>query len=120
MFIGLFIAGLFFVVAGSIIYFKLFTEAADDRAQYAVLYDIGLTRQEFGRMVSQELGTVFFLPLFFGALHTAFALKTLSNMIDLNLDIVTGGLMIGAAYLAAQGFYYLIARAAYVREVAKV
>ncbi len=117
MFIGLFIAVLFFVMAGSLIYFKLFTEIAGDRQQYAVLREIGLTRGEFGRVVSQELGTLFFLPVLFGAVHTAFALKTLSNLINLHLNIVGAGLMIGAAYLAAQTAYFLVTRAAYVRQV---
>lgn len=117
MFIGLFIAVLFFVMAGSLIYFKLFTEIGDDRQQYQVLREIGLTKREFGRVVSQELGTLFFLPLAFGALHTAFALKTLSNLADLNLNIAGAGLMIGAAYVAAQSVYFLVTRSAYVRQV---
>lgn len=118
MFIGVFIAGLFFVIAGSLIYFKLFTELDDDRRQYGVLRKLGLTSREFGRAVSQELGVLFFLPLAFGALHTVFALKTLWNLIPLQLDLLTGGLMIGGAYLLAQGLYFLIARSAYVRQVA--
>ncbi len=120
MFIGLFVAILFFVMAGSLIYFKLFTEIADDRQQYQVLREIGLTRAEFGRVVSQELGMLFSVPLAFGALHTAFALKALGNLfggLSAQLDIVGAGVMIGVAYLVAQTLYFLVTRAAYVRQV---
>lgn len=72
-------------------------------------------RREAGRPL--ELGTLFLLPRVFGAAHTAFALKTVSNLIDLHLNIVGVGLMIGAAYLTDQTVYFLITRTAYVWQV---
>ncbi|MGE5561388.1 MAG: FtsX-like permease family protein [Chloroflexota bacterium] len=117
LFIGMFIATLFFVAAGSLIYFKLFTEIGDDRIHYAVLRDIGLTGAELNRLVRDELATVFFVPLLIGAVHTAFALKTLSNLLTKNLNIAGPGLVVGAVYLVAQIGYFLATKAGYMREV---
>jgi len=117
MFVGVFVSFVFFIAAGSLIYFKVFTEIGEDRAQHVILREIGITRREFTRVVSQELGALFFLPLLFGALHTAFALRVLTNLLNVNLNVVWAGAMIGGGYLVAQTAYFLVTRAAYVRQV---
>lgn len=117
MFIGLFLASLFFVAAGSLIYFKLFTETTEDQAHYAVMTDIGITRGELNRLVLDELAVLFFMPLVIGAVHTAFALKTLSNMLNANFYLIGPGVMIGLIFLAAQAVYFLLSAASYRRTV---
>jgi putative ABC transport system permease protein len=120
MFIGVFIASLFFIAAGSLLYFKLFTELDEDRAQYGVLQDIGVTRNEVSRLVSDELGALFFVPLLIGAVHSGFALKTLANLfrsVGFTMSPFGPGLMIGGVYLAAQTIYYLVSARVYKRSV---
>lgn len=116
MFIGLFVCILFFFAAGSLVYFKLFTELEDDRQQYRILYQIGITKTEVNRIITQELGTLFFLPLALGAVHTGFALKALSNLTP-NYDVIRAGLIIAGGYLLAQLAYFLLTRVAYTKQV---
>lgn len=118
MFIGVFVSCLFFIASASLLYFKLFTEAEDDRQQFTILRDLGLTKRELLRIVNQELGTVFFLPVLFGLLHAGFALKTLSNLIT--MDIWMAGMMVGSTYLLLQIGCFLLVRSAYLRQMLRV
>ncbi len=113
MFIGLFVCIVFFFAAGSMIYF---TELGEDRQQYRILHKIGITSAEVNRIVTQELGALFFLPLVLGAVHTGFALKALDNLVS-NFSVIRAGLMIAGGYLLAQLAYFLFTRAAYTRQV---
>ncbi|HEY3314237.1 MAG TPA: response regulator [Bacillota bacterium] len=117
MFIGVFVCSVFFLAAGSLIYFKLFTEIGEDRRHYAVLRDIGITRRELGQLIGRELGALFFVPLAIGAVHTGFALKTLSNVLSRDFNVTAAGITVFAVYLLAQAVYYTATRASYAREV---
>src|SRR5699024_2590562 len=46
LFIGLFIGIVFFVSAGSFLYFRLFTDLDEDRAKFSVINKFGLTNKE--------------------------------------------------------------------------
>lgn len=117
LFIGLVLASLFYVAAGSLLYFKLFTEIGEDRAHYTILQDIGVTRGEVNRLVANELAGVFFVPVAIGALHTGFALKTLSNLLAVDMNLIGPGAMICLVYLAAQTAYFWVSTATYKRTV---
>lgn len=82
MFIGLFVSVLFFIAAGSMLYFKLFTEFQEDREQFIALKRIGLTDGELKKIVTTHIGMIFFLPFGVGVVHAAFALKTLGDIVD--------------------------------------
>lgn len=119
MFIGVFVSLLFFLASASLLYFKLFTEAEDDRQQFNVLRQIGLTKRELRRIVNQELGVLFFLPIAIGAVHTAFALKTLSNLLTDRMDIVMAGSMVAATYIVLQIGCFFLVRLSYLKQMIK-
>lgn len=116
MFIGVFISFLFFVACGSLLYFKLFTEIDVDKRQHSTLRGIGITQRERLRMVNQELGILFFLPVAIGALHTAFAMKTLSNLWP-QLAVIRASGMVAGTYALLQLIYFFLARKAYLGQL---
>lgn len=115
LFIGMFISVLFFLASGSLIYFKLFTELEEDRRQFKILQDIGMTASEIRKVIGQELRVLFFLPYVVGLVHSAFALKALHKISK--LDIYAAGIMIYLVYFFLQYGYYQFTRVTYLKRL---
>ena len=115
LFIGFFIAFLFFIAAGSIIYFKLFNEVKQDKVEYDILRKIGATENEINKIITKQIGIIFFLPFVVSTTHSLFALKSLSNLLEKNL--FTNGLVVAFGYLVFQMIYFIIIRIMYIRKV---
>ena len=115
LFIGMFISILFFLASGSLIYFKLFTELEEDRRQFKILQDIGMTASEVRKVIGQELRVLFFLPYVVGLVHSAFALKALHKLSK--LDIYVAGVMIFVVYFILQYGYYQFTRVTYLKRL---
>ena len=115
LFIGFFIAFLFFIASGSIIYFKLFNEIKQDRLEYDILRKIGATKKDINKIITKQIGTIFFLPFIVSTLHSFFALKSLSNLLMRNL--FTNGLVVMIGYLIFQTIYFIIIRSIYIRKI---
>jgi len=115
MFVGLFVSVLFFVASGSLLYFKMFTELGEDQRQFAALARIGMSRQEISRTVTSQIGILFFVPCLIGIVHTAFAMKALGNV--LNVNTVVYGAIVIAIYIAMQLIYFMFARRSYMKKL---
>lgn len=115
LFIGFFIAFLFFIASGSIIYFKLFNEVKQDKLEYDILRKIGTTEKEINKIITKQIGTIFFLPFVVSTTHSLFALKSLSNLLQKNL--FTNGIIVALGYLMFQMIYFIIVRTMYIRKV---
>ena len=63
LFIGFFIAVLFFTASGSFLYFRLFTDLEEDQERYRSLSKIGLSEKEMSQSVTIQLAILFFFPL---------------------------------------------------------
>ncbi|MBP1996656.1 ABC transporter permease [Paenibacillus eucommiae] len=114
-FIAIFISILFFMASGSLLYFKLFTELQEDRAQLHSLRRIGVTRQEINKIVTVQIAILFFIPCVVGGLHAAFAMKAFYNIFSTNVLVYAGVVLL--VYLAMQTVYFLIARRSYLKKV---
>ncbi|QDD86871.1 FtsX-like permease family protein [Bacillus cereus] len=112
MFIGLFISLLFFIAAGSMIYFKLFTELKEDQAQIKALIRIGITDGEIRKIVFTQVGIIFFLPCVVGIIHALVAMKALDNIL-MSSSWFYSFIVIGI-YLVMQTIYFLIACRSYM------
>ncbi len=115
LFIGFFISFLFFLATGSIIYFKLFDEIKQDREEYLILRKIGITNKELNKIITKQIGLVFFIPFVVSTVHSFFALKSLSNMVELRL--VRYGLIVMVGYFIFQIIYFLAIRRAYIKKL---
>ncbi|MDQ6419858.1 ABC transporter permease [Paenibacillus sp. LHD-117] len=117
LFIGLFISLLFFIAAGSMIYFKLFTELQEDQTQYKGLARIGMTRKEIRRIVVSQIAIVFFIPCIVGIIHALFAMVSLDNMMG-SSNWLYSFVVIGI-YIVMQTLYFLLASGTYMKSMLK-
>ncbi|QQK74831.1 ABC transporter permease [Salicibibacter cibarius] len=113
LFIGLFVSVLFFIVQGSMLYLKLFTELEDTKKQLLSLNRIGITRKEAGKILGHKIKFLFFVPLAVGALHASFAYAMLASILGVNL--FWSAIMVISIYAILQYLYYLITRHFYLK-----
>jgi putative ABC transport system permease protein len=119
--IALFIASLFFIASGSLLYFRLFNEIREDREKYRMMEKLGVSRQEIRRVVTRQLLVFFFAPTVMGSVHCSFAMKALSNVLKEMPWPFVGVFKYGVAAVGGfsiiQVVYFLAARHAYSREI---
>ncbi|MBC6974635.1 ABC transporter permease [Bacillus sp. Xin] len=115
MFIGFFVAVLFFFFACSMTYFKWFNDKEQDRIQFKSLKRIGMTDKEIHKIAIRQMGVIFFIPILIGAIHSGFALHTLGKM--LYLDLWKSGAIVIGAYILASAIYFMVAQRGYLKHV---
>lgn len=115
VFIGVFVSVLFFLASGSLLFFKLFTEFQEEQAQMTAIGRIGLTAEEMKRIVTSQIGVLFYVPVVVGAIHAAFAMKALGNVLSTNVWVHAGSVFL--VYIGLQTVYFVIARRSYLRRL---
>lgn len=115
LFIGTFIAILFFIATGSIIYFKMFNEIQKDRQEFISLKKIGMANYEMNQVINIQTLIIFFLPYVVTFTHSAFAITALSNL--LTDDLTVYFLTIAGVYFLFQTIYYIFAKTMYMRQI---
>ncbi|SER58742.1 putative ABC transport system permease protein [Gracilibacillus ureilyticus] len=118
LFFGLFISVLFFLAAGSILYFKMYQDLDKDIEQYKALYRIGLTIKEMKIIATKQIAYLFFIPFGLAVLHASFAFKALQNM--LASSIVIPSITLISCYLLIYAVYFFFIRGLYIAKIKKV
>lgn len=106
LFVGSFLGLVFLLATGSIIFFKMLTEAEEDKSKYSILYQIGVAKQDMKRTIRYQMGLVFIGPLLLGLIHGAVALIAFSNLLNMNLFKPVLWWML--AYILVYIIYYFI------------
>ncbi|WP_175075022.1 FtsX-like permease family protein [Terribacillus sp. AE2B 122] len=115
LFIGLFIGIVFFVSAGSFLYFRLFTDIDGEKRKFQSIAKIGLTQSELKKVVNRQVAILFFSPIVIALVHGAVALTALSRLFNYNLT-VESALVLGS-FAVIQVLYFLVVRFIYVKNV---
>ncbi|WP_086313856.1 hypothetical protein A5821_001399 [Enterococcus sp. 7F3_DIV0205] len=115
LFVGIFIGIVFFVSAGSFLYFRLYSDMDVDVEKFKMIYKMGLTKKELKKMIYQQVGILFFTPIIVSVIHGAVALTAMYHMFDQGMQ-GTGWLVLGM-FILIQMVYYLIARIFYFKKV---
>lgn len=118
MFVGLFIGIVFFVSAGSFLYFRLYTDLDDDKEKFQAISKIGLTTKEMSKVMSKQVAILFFTPIIVALIHGGIALTALSHMFDQNL-VVEASLVLGT-FFVIQVIYFFLVRYFYVKQIKSV
>ncbi|MBC2331065.1 ABC transporter permease [Listeria swaminathanii] len=106
LFIGIFIGVVFFLATGSIIYFKLVTDAVSEKDKFDILFKLGVTEKEVRKIISKQVWPIFVIPLFFGIAHSMAALWGIS--INL-MDNIKYPVLIGTGiYIVCYTAYYFL------------
>lgn len=115
LFVGSFLGIVFLLAMGSIIFFKMMTEAEEDKSIYGMLHKIGVNDGEMKRSIRHQMLFVFLGPLIIGIAHAAIALTAFSNLLMMNIVIPVIMWMIGYTiiyiifyFVTSKGFYKLI------------
>ena len=115
MFVSLLIGILFFLASGSILYFRLFTEASDDRAEMKILNQLGISSTEAKSVLSWQVRLLFYLPFLVGWIHSFFALRLFSQLFE--QPVWKTFAMISVGYLLLYGVYYAWTKRKYFQVV---
>ncbi|MFH0066518.1 FtsX-like permease family protein [Peribacillus sp. NPDC056705] len=115
LFIGLFVSLLFFIVQGSMMYLRVFTNLEDKKIQIHALHRLGLTKKEIRQILSAEIRTLFFAPFLIGMTHAIIAYVALSNLLGSNLFVYSA--MVIGMYFLFQLLYYQVTKKMYERAV---
>ncbi|MDR6224423.1 ABC transporter permease [Desmospora profundinema] len=85
LFVGLFVAVIFFLAAASFLYFRLYADLEKDQHHYRAVSKIGLTEWEMKRSVMVQIAILFFLPFMVAVVHTFFALQLSQSVLDVSI-----------------------------------
>lgn len=115
LFVGFFIGAIFFVSAGSFLYFRLYSDMAVDIDKFKIVYKLGLSRKEMKKTVYRQVGILFFTPIIVSSVHGLIALKAMYALFDQKLRVMA--IMVIGLFLVIQMIYYLIASHFYFRKL---
>lgn len=115
LFIGLFVSVVFFVATGSFLYFRLYTDLADDKKHYQAIAKIGLAMHELKRIATTQVALLFYAPFLVAVMHTAVALYALHSLF--NKSVLSSALIVIGGFFVAQTLFFLLIRARYVRHL---
>jgi putative ABC transport system permease protein len=115
MFVGLFIGIVFFVSAGSFLYFRLYMDLDEDKQKFKSIAKMGLSEKELKNILSRQTLILFFAPIIVAIIHGAVALTALSHLFDFNL--VKESATVLSIFFAIQVLYFFIVRFYYTKQI---
>ncbi len=117
--VGLLVAAVFLLAAGSFIYFKLYTSLELEKKKFDVLKRMGLTDLELKRLVNAYLVPQFFIPLGVALLHSFFAFLALQNLLRhiANISIVKELVFAFVFLVIIEVIYFYLIRWRYITHV---
>ncbi|HEY4601419.1 MAG TPA: ABC transporter permease [Cerasibacillus sp.] len=117
LFIGLFIGIVFFVSAGSFLYFRLYSDLDNDQEKFKAITKLGLTKGELKKVISRQTAILFFAPIIVALVHGAVALTALMHLFDYNL--VRESAIVLGVFAFIQVVYFFIVRHFYTKQIQK-
>lgn len=110
----------FFVFASSFLYFRLFTDLEKDQEKYRMLSKIGLGKRELNKVVTREMGVLFFLPFIIAVIHSSVAYVALQKLVDRVIGPVSltdNFLYVLASFLVFHIIYFFVMRKMYLKQL---
>ncbi|MFB3166838.1 ABC transporter permease [Neobacillus sp. 179-C4.2 HS] len=118
LFVGLFIGIVFFVSAGSFLYFRLYMDLDEDKQKFSSISKMGLTEKELKKVLNRQTAILFFAPILVALVHGAVALTALSNLFSFNL--FKESITVLGVFLMIQIIYFFIVRHFYTKQIKTV
>lgn len=111
-FIGLFMALVFIVSVGSIMYFKCISDASKDKPRFDTLRKIGTSQEYINKSIYKQVGIFFLFPAIVAIIHSAvasYAVTSLFNQ-DGRFSTLITTIVFSIIYMA----YYLLTSRKYI------
>ncbi|WOD65928.1 ABC transporter permease (plasmid) [Niallia taxi] len=118
LFVGLFIGIVFFVSAGSFLYFRLYADLEEDKQKFRSISKMGLTEKELKNVLTRQTAILFFTPILVALIHGAVALTALSHFFYYDLTKIS--LSVLGIFTLIQIIYFAIVRFFYTKQVKNV
>lgn len=115
LFVGLFVGVVFFISAGSFLYFRLYRDLEEDKYKFAAINKIGLTTKELKRVINRQIGLLFFAPIVVAIIHGAVALTALANMFERSL-LIESSIVLGCFFII-QVIYFFVVKYFYTKQI---
>ena len=116
---GVLVATVFLLAAGSFIYFKLHTSLEREKRKFDVLKRMGLTEIELKKLVNRHLFPQFFLPWGVAMMHSAFAFLMVQGILKdiANISIVKEVFFAFGFFVLIQVVYFYLIRWRYISHI---
>jgi len=115
--IGTFLGVIFFIGAGSVLYFRMYTDLTNEQEKYITITKIGLTADEMKQSATIQLAILFFVPYIMASIHTMFATKMLQEILHLSFFAeITVVLMI---FGTVEILFFLLIRSFYMQKLSQ-
>lgn len=116
LFVGIFVSLVFIVSTGSFLYFRLYSDLANDTQKYRMIYRLGLSRKELKKMVYRQVGILFFIPLVVALAHSIVALLAMYHLFSLTMQ--AAAIEVLAVFVCVHVLYYILASRLYFNSIA--
>ncbi len=115
--IGTFLGVIFFIGAGSVLYFRMHTDLTNEQEKYVTITKIGLTEAEMKRSATIQLAILFFVPYIMASIHTMFATKMLQEVLHLSFfaEITVVLVIFGTVEI----LFFLLIRSFYMQKLSQ-
>jgi putative ABC transport system permease protein len=117
LYVGTFIGIIFFVAAGSFLYFRLYTDLNKEKEVYHNMSKIGLSYKEMKKAATVQIALLFFAPFLLATVHTLFALRIPEQLFETSLLSQTFTVL--GIFGILQVIYFFIIRSLYIRHLAR-
>ncbi|MBQ1372347.1 MAG: ABC transporter permease, partial [Oscillospiraceae bacterium] len=109
-FIGIYLAILFLIVTVMIIYYKQISEGLEDRVQFQILSNTGLTEQEAKAVIRSQVRLVFFLPVGSAIVHILVSGRIVKQFLQALVPVDAAGFAMSIALVCSAffGVYALV------------
>jgi putative ABC transport system permease protein len=115
LFVSLLVGAVFFIAAGSFLYFRLYADLDYEKRQYATVAKIGLTEKELSHIVTKQLLLLFFIPLLVATIHSTVAFAALQDFFA--LPIFKGIITVLISFFILQACYFIVIRTRYLKKI---
>ncbi|MFE6703409.1 FtsX-like permease family protein [Bacillus thuringiensis] len=115
--IGTFLGVIFFIGAGSVLYFRMYTDLTNEQEKYVAISKIGVTGTEMKRSATIQLSILFFVPYVMASIHTMFATKMLQDVIALSLFKEISAVLI--IFGVVEIVFFLFIRSFYMQKLSE-
>ncbi|ERM18041.1 ABC transporter permease [Brevibacillus laterosporus] len=119
LFIGLFVAVIFYVCAGSFLYFRLYMDLDRDKQYYQTISKIGLSIEEWQKSMTVQIALLFFVPFTLAIVHTSVALVGLQKVYSSGtfVSIFKTSIVSILIFFVLQLVYFLIVRSHFLQKL---
>lgn len=111
-FIGLFMALVFIVSVGSIMYFKCISDASKDKPRFDTLRKIGTSQEYINKSIYKQVGIFFLFPAIVAIIHSVVASYAVTNLFnqDGRFSTIVTIILFSIIYI----IYYLLTSKKYI------